>query len=206
MSPQKTSVGILLVAECEERATLLRAQLAMLLPSAAVTPADSAAIAEGQIPSADAALIDGGAAPRATADLLRALRARRFDRPIVVITPAADDTLLLATMASMGAVHIERAVADRSPPALAGTLLTTMGENAAISAELRQARRVFAAGQLALSLQHAINNPLAALMAEAQLLQMEQLSADQRGSVDRMIELCRRIVALVRRLDALAEG
>ena len=65
---------------------------------------------------------------------------------------------------------------------------------------------MFAAGQVALSLQHGINNPLAALLAEAQLLQLEDLTSEQRASVDRMVELCRRVVALVRRLDALAEG
>ena len=74
------------------------------------------------------------------------------------------------------------------------------------SAELMQARRVFAAGQVALSLQHAINNPLAALLAEAQLLQFEDLTSEQRASVDRIVELCRRVVVLVRRLDAVADG
>jgi nitrogen-specific signal transduction histidine kinase len=65
---------------------------------------------------------------------------------------------------------------------------------------------VFAAGQATLSLQHSINNPLAALLAEAQLLQLEELTKEQRDSVDRMVELCRRVVALVRRLDVLAGG
>jgi len=85
-------------------------------------------------------------------------------------------------------------------------LTAASDSEAGMTPELRQARRIFAAGQAALSLQHAINNPLAALLAEAQLLQLEELSAEQRGSVDRMVELCRRIVALVRRLDALAES
>jgi nitrogen-specific signal transduction histidine kinase len=71
-------------------------------------------------------------------------------------------------------------------------------------AELAQARRIFAAGQAALSLQHSINNPLAALLAEAQLLQLEEMPKEQQQSVERIIELCRRIVMLVRRLDALA--
>ena len=63
---------------------------------------------------------------------------------------------------------------------------------------------MLAAGEAALSLQHGINNPLAALLAEAQLLQLEELSPEQRSSTDRMVELCRRIVGLVQRLDGLA--
>lgn len=53
-------------------------------------------------------------------------------------------------------------------------------------------------------IQHAMNNPLAALLAEEQLLSMESsLSQDQRESVDRMIELTRRVIMLVRDLDEL---
>lgn len=53
-------------------------------------------------------------------------------------------------------------------------------------------------------IQHAMNNPLAALLAEEQLLSMEAtLSADQRASVERIIELTRRVIVLVRDLDEL---
>ena len=56
-------------------------------------------------------------------------------------------------------------------------------------------------------LQHAMNNPLAALLAEGQLLSMENdLSAEQRESVDRMIELTRRVIVLVRDMDELRGG
>lgn len=202
----QATITILLIVECGDRAGLVRGQLAMLLPNAAIITAEALAVAEGEIPAADAALIDGGSVPRTTADLIRGLRARHFEGPIVVITPVPDDAVLHAAMASLGADHIERRLADHSTSDLAATLTATLAANATVAAELRQARRVFAAGQTALSLQHAINNPLAALMAEAQLLQMEELSADQRGSVNRMVELCRRIVPMVRRLDALSDG
>lgn len=53
-------------------------------------------------------------------------------------------------------------------------------------------------------LQHAMNNPLAALLAEGQLLAMEaSLTAEQRDAVDRMIELTRRVIVLTRDLDGL---
>jgi signal transduction histidine kinase len=51
--------------------------------------------------------------------------------------------------------------------------------------------------------QHQLNNPLAALLAEAQLLSMEPaLDAQQRVAVDRIIELVRRVIRLVRDLDS----
>jgi signal transduction histidine kinase len=51
--------------------------------------------------------------------------------------------------------------------------------------------------------QHALNNPLAALLAEAQLLAMETtLDPEHRAAVDRMTELVRRLIALVRGLDS----
>ncbi len=51
--------------------------------------------------------------------------------------------------------------------------------------------------------QHSLNNPLAALLAEAQLLAMETtLEPEHRAAVDRMTELVRRLITLVRGLDS----
>jgi signal transduction histidine kinase len=51
--------------------------------------------------------------------------------------------------------------------------------------------------------QHSLNNPLAALLAEAQLLAMEtNLDPEHRAAVDRMTELVRRLISLVRGLDS----
>lgn len=48
------------------------------------------------------------------------------------------------------------------------------------------------------SLQHSLNNPLAGLLAELQLLEMEELPGEHREAVERCIELCRRVILLVR--------
>jgi signal transduction histidine kinase len=54
-------------------------------------------------------------------------------------------------------------------------------------------------------IQHQLNNPLAALLAEAQLLGMEpELGAEQRAAAARITELTRRVIALVRELDFIA--
>ena len=206
MTSDRKSFVLLVVVEEENRAASLRQRLSLILPGASIVSANFAALAEQTLPRADAAVIDGGAAARATVETLRVLRARGFDAPILVVTAVPDDAALRATAESLGARAVSRERIDGSPSELAAALTTALDSDPGVTAELRQARRIFAAGQSALSLQHAINNPLAALLAEAQLLQLEELTAEQRGSLDRMVELCRRIVALVRRLDALAES
>ena len=52
-------------------------------------------------------------------------------------------------------------------------------------------------------MQHSLNNPLAALLAESQLLARETtLDPEHRAAVDRMTELVRRLITLVRGLDS----
>jgi signal transduction histidine kinase len=48
------------------------------------------------------------------------------------------------------------------------------------------------------SLQHTLNNPLAGLLAELQLLEMDDLTSEQRAAVERSITLCRRVIQIVR--------
>jgi signal transduction histidine kinase len=51
--------------------------------------------------------------------------------------------------------------------------------------------------------QHSLNNPLAALLAEAQLLAMETtLDPEHVAAVDRMTALVRRLITLVREMDS----
>ena len=48
---------------------------------------------------------------------------------------------------------------------------------------------------------HELNNVLAALMAEAQLLQMEDLTPEQAGGADRIVSHSRRLRDLLRALQ-----
>ena len=175
----------------------------MIFPRAMVNTIDLQVLTEGQAPRADVALIDAGPVVRSAADALRLLRARGFAAPIIVVAAMPDDAGLRAVMDPLGASCVRGT--DTSPVELGTALVTALGSDPKQSPELLQLRRTFAAGQMALSLQHGINNPLAALLAEAQLLQLEDLTSEQRASADRMVELCRRIVGLVRRLDVLGE-
>jgi hypothetical protein len=67
--------------------------------------------------------------------------------------------------------------------------------------ELRRIRTRLALGEVARSVQHAVNNALTALFAEAQLLQMELQGDEYRAQIARIVELTRQIVAVTRRLD-----
>jgi signal transduction histidine kinase len=71
-----------------------------------------------------------------------------------------------------------------------------------IQKELRRTQQLVAMGETTSRIQHTLNNPLTALLAEAQLLEMEELADEHRAAVKRMIELCRRLVVMVRGLDS----
>ena len=68
-------------------------------------------------------------------------------------------------------------------------------------AESSVSARVAPVSQVTTRLQHSLNNPLTALLAEAQLLEMEPLATEQHAAVTRIVDLCRRTIDIVRRLD-----
>ncbi len=113
---------------------------------------------------------------------------------------------------------LARALMARLLPGTDAALLTTalLAEAAAVSSagrsasgetsnpavlELARVRHQLRLGAAARETQHDLNNPLTALLAEAQLLEMEARSEEHRGAARRIVELARRIVALTRRMD-----
>lgn len=65
-------------------------------------------------------------------------------------------------------------------------------------------QRLRALQREAARIQHEINNPLSALLAEAQLLTLEpSLAAEHRVAVEHLIELTRRVISRVRELDTV---
>jgi signal transduction histidine kinase len=79
-------------------------------------------------------------------------------------------------------------------------LVVTLPPVDASNEALAKARRRLAAGEGAAALQHSMNNPLTAILAESQLLALEELPADAAGAVARIVENTRRLIALVRKL------
>ena len=73
--------------------------------------------------------------------------------------------------------------------------------------KLTETSRVMELSNAVGRVQHEMNNPLAALLAESQLLELDPtLNEEQRDSVRRIVDLARRVIASSRKLDALRES
>lgn len=127
---------------------------------------------------------NGGGAPAPDVSLAMELLAR--------LLPGADVELLVsALLAERG-----RPLRDASSPTEPNSELSPAER------ELHRVRTLFRLGDAARAMQHAMNNPLTALLAEAQLLQLEPLAEEYQLALARMVELARRVVTVTRRLDA----
>ena len=83
---------------------------------------------------------------------------------------------------------------EQRPAAADASGGATLDPEARLRALQREAARI----------QHEINNPLSALLAEAQLLTFEPaLAAEHRVAMEHIIELTRRVISRVRELDAV---
>jgi signal transduction histidine kinase len=114
-----------------------------------------------------------------------------FARELIAqLLPGADpDKLVLALLAERDAgVHGAR-VPDRYN-----------SDEQVATRELHRVRSHLALGESARALQHAFNNPLTALLAEAQLLELEPLADEHHAAVVRVLALARRLVVLSRKL------
>lgn len=190
-------------------AEAVRESLARALPSAAfavVAPGDAV---PGRLPRVDCIVLDATGEPGPATDLARALRAGGAKGAIVVLVGEGGQALA-AKMAGIGAVELlplrdaPRELGDAVGRALGGTGWS--GALDALQEELRRTQRIVAAGEIALGLQHSMNNPLTAILAEAQLLELDATSEEMRTAVRRIIENTRRLVQLVRGLDPVAAG
>lgn len=190
-------------------AEIVRESLARALPAAAFAVASPGEAIPGRLPPADCIVIDAAAAPAPAADIALALRAGGVSGAIVVLVEEGE-TALAARLAGIGAVEVvplreaPRQLGDAVARALGGSGWS--GPLEAVQEELRRTQRIVAAGEIALGLQHAMNNPLTAVLAEAQMLEMDAPSEEVRTAVNRIIDSTRRLVQLVRGLDPIAAG
>jgi len=116
---------------------------------------------------------------------------------IARLLPSADADLLVAALLA------ERASPEGSSPR-GETTGASGGREASqdpAARELRRVRRQFALAESARTVQHALNNPLTALLAEAQLLELEPLADEHLRAVGRIVELARRVAKVSHRLD-----
>jgi signal transduction histidine kinase len=180
-------------------AAAVREILAAQLPGAVCEMLDSGTLRTR--PIADGLVMDGRAEVARTAELAARLRAMGFAGAIVVVSDGIADAgpALAAAGAAHAAVH---EIGSQLVSALADRLAEAGSEYAE---QVMRARRLVAAGEIAIGFQHSLNNPLAGILAEAQLMQLDELPQDQHEALDRIVALCRRIIELGKSLDGMGE-
>jgi signal transduction histidine kinase len=191
-------------------ADILRDIVQALMPTARVDSADTSVLRH--LPTSDGIILSVGSMYQAAESMMRELRARGNGDPVLVV---ADDLTMLPNP-ELRRFGVSRFVTTDDidvtlPGALEGLLREGSARRSDADAErlhdvLRHVHALLAAGQLAVRLQHRLNNPLAALLAEAQLLELEPLTPDVAASVQRMVELCRRVIEETRSIDGLANA
>ncbi len=111
--------------------------------------------------------------------------------------------ILARLLPGWDAVLLQRALMDEAAGATPGTAASA-NRGVDLSPPIRELRRLrlqLQLGEAARTLQHSLNNPLTALLAEAQLLELEALPDEHRQAVVRIIELARRVASVARRLE-----
>jgi signal transduction histidine kinase len=177
----------------------IRDVLAAQLPDSASDTLDPAHLRSR--PVADGVVVDGRADALRGAELAARVRAMGFEGALVVASDGCGDTG--TALAAAGAAHTpSNDLATQLVPRLAEQLALAGSEHAA---QVMRARRLVAAGEIALRFQHALNNPLAGILAEAQLMQLDSLPPAQHEALERIVGGCRRIVELGRSLDGMGE-
>lgn len=200
------SIRVRCLCNSPQVALLARESVAVSLPSASfdVTPASE--LRPGQLPGDDCLIIDATEDVAAAGELVQRLRAGGVRSAIVLLVAERDESLA-RRVGGLGA--LEQVVLAAAPRRLGAAMEAALGagdwtaELEATRDELRRTQRLIAAGEVALGLQHAMNNPLTAVLAEAQLLGMEELPEEQAAAVRRIVESTRRVVQLVRKLDVV---
>ncbi len=189
---------------------ILQSTVMAILPHSRVDAADTS-IVRGR-PDSDCVIIAVGPTYSVALHLVRELRACGFDRSIILVAESPDRVNAHdAARLGVGALLAESQLALQLP----GALLSLMSvERAGASspnagrmlASLRQLQSTLAQGEVAAQLPHRLNNPLAALLAEAQLLALEPMSEDHARAVSRIVELCRRVIDVSRSIEGIGSA
>lgn len=141
---------------------------------------------------------------RGIAPLAHDLDARRTDDAITcIVSPAAAALVREALAVALPGVPVT--VVAREQAAREQAAGDQAAETAALVPAwtvLRRTQQRLAASDVAMRLQHALANPLTALLFEAQLLEMEPLPPALAEAVGRILTQCRRTIEVARRLDA----
>jgi signal transduction histidine kinase len=136
----------------------------------------------------------------------RIARATGFTAGIVVLgRPADADEHAAFSAQGTGFADPAASAEDFAASIRAALNLGADGRPEPISPEVNRVRRLIAAGEIACTLQHALNNPLTALMTEIQLLQLDAPNIETRAAAGRMLDLVRRVIDTSRSLDGVRD-
>ena len=191
----------------EPAAAALAQTVASILPGALVEVGDVSTVRS--LPEADCITFDGTEQYDEAVATLRLLRARGCHCAAIMVVAdnggrSPDDGARLGIARHIAQAELGRELPNALREALRLDELAATSTAAARALKvLRQSQRLMAAGEYALKLQHSLNNPLAALLAEAQLLELEELAPDHRRAVERIIELSRRVIEVTRSLEGI---
>lgn len=196
-------VSVMMVTEDAPLEQLVRELLATVLPSASIT---TRTLSLAPASDADIAIVDQGVRGLSAVTAVQEVRARGYAGGVILLATAECDPSMDQRLLALGPARcVARAeLATALPKALAElSARPDLGDELGpIQKELRRTQQLVAMGETTARIQHTLNNPLTALLAEAQLLEMEDLADEHRAAVKRMIELCRRLVVMVRGLDS----
>ena len=201
------------VADQSAPAAALHEALSTTFPTATIVRVDTD-VEQFVADHIDCAVVDATVNGVDGVEVMRRIRARGYGGPTVLVVdpsrpPSASDAASIARLGARVCSLDDQAVVSLGA-AVADALRTDDADSATAGAvalrAVRQTQRLIAAGELAMRLQHSLNNPLAGLLAEAQLLELETLPADHRESVERIIELCRRVIEVVRGMDGVGRA
>lgn len=143
-----------------------------------------------------------GASGEKALDGVLAWRARGHAGPVIAVLDDREVDRAALSAAGVRSVIARDDVALELLPALEEGL-DERSQFTALHQRLHHLRALLAAGRLAARLPHRLNNPLAALLGEAELMTLETLPDDQRQALERIIELGRRVVSEVKVLDGV---
>ena len=203
LSTRSIEIGV--VSQSGAMVALLQEAITAAMPTAQLehaTPEATARLVECPL-----IFIDATSDTAAAGVIAQGLRAGASRASLVFVVGAPDDALMRqgARVGALEQIEVKmlgRAMAETIERALGGDGWSD--EMGRARDEIRRTQRLLAAGEIALGLQHAMNNPLTAVLAEAQLLEMEPLPPETATAVRRIIESTRRLVVLVRKLDAVS--
>ena len=197
-----------IVAESATTGSLVREVLATMLPGIEASTLDPGATAL-DLERIDCVVVDATIGGTPGIGLLRRMRAGGYAGGAVLLVDDSADDAAVEGAEVMGARLVgSGALAERLAPAVVDAIAAHQGEAAAAPARvaLDRTQRLIAAGDIALRMQHSLNNPLAALLAESQLLEMEEMKPEQLEAVSRIVEQLRRVIAVVRQLDGVGKA